>query len=88
MGDARAEATAMVTGAQIREARQLLQLNPLRLARRAKVAVSVIGRAERTDGERAITTEQIRAVQHALEDAGVEFTNGDQPGVRLKRANP
>jgi hypothetical protein len=24
--------------------------------------------------------------QHALEAAGVEFTNGDQPGVRLSRA--
>jgi len=24
--------------------------------------------------------------QHALEAAGVEFTNGDQPGVRLSKA--
>jgi hypothetical protein len=25
-------------------------------------------------------------MQRALEDAGVEFTNGDQPGVRMRRA--
>lgn len=29
------------------------------------------------------TTDAIRA---ALETAGVEFTNGDQPGVRLRKA--
>jgi hypothetical protein len=28
----------------------------------------------------------IDALRHALEAAGVEFTNGDQPGVRLARA--
>jgi hypothetical protein len=28
----------------------------------------------------------IEALQRALEAAGVEFTNGDQPGVRLTRA--
>jgi hypothetical protein len=26
------------------------------------------------------------AVRHALESAGVEFTNGDQPGVRFNKA--
>ncbi len=28
--------------------------------------------------------ETVRVVQLALEAAGVEFTNGDQPGVRMK----
>jgi hypothetical protein len=27
----------------------------------------------------------VRDLQQALEAAGVEFTNGDQPGVRLKK---
>jgi predicted transcriptional regulator len=27
----------------------------------------------------------IAAIQRALEAAGVEFTNGDEPGVKLKR---
>jgi len=30
----------------------------------------------------------IDALQRALEAAGVEFTNGDQPGVRLTKASP
>ena len=29
----------------------------------------------------------IDALQRALEAAGVEFTNGDQPGVRLTKAS-
>jgi hypothetical protein len=28
----------------------------------------------------------INALQRALEAAGIEFTNGDQPGVRLSKA--
>jgi hypothetical protein len=27
----------------------------------------------------------VRKVQAALEKAGVEFTNGDEPGVKLKK---
>jgi hypothetical protein len=27
----------------------------------------------------------LAAIQRALEDAGVEFTNGDEPGVKLKK---
>jgi hypothetical protein len=30
----------------------------------------------------------VDAVQRALEAAGVEFTDGDAPGVRLRRAQP
>jgi hypothetical protein len=30
----------------------------------------------------------LAAVRSALEAAGVEFTNGDSPGVRLRRAEP
>jgi hypothetical protein len=30
----------------------------------------------------------VQAVQRALEAAGVEFTNGGEPGVKLRRKNP
>jgi hypothetical protein len=30
--------------------------------------------------------EAVQAIQRALEAAGVEFTNGDEPGVKLRKA--
>ena len=71
----------MITGAQIREGRRLVGLGPRELARRAKLSVAVVERAESVDGEPMITTVQAHALQRALEAAGVEFLNGDRPGV-------
>ena len=74
----------MITGAQIREGRRLADLGPRELARRAKISVTVVERAESVDGEPMITTAQAHAVQRALEAAGVEFLSGDGPGVKLR----
>jgi hypothetical protein len=30
-----------------------------------------------------VTSKQVQAVRAALEEAGIEFLNGDAPGVRL-----
>ena len=76
----------MITGAQIRQAREMLAYSPERLARKAKVRPETIERAERTPGEPSITLSQATAIQRAFEAAGVEFTNGTPPGVRLKKA--
>ncbi len=65
----------MITGAQIREVR-LAGLGPRQLARRAKISVAVVERAESVDGEPMITKVQAHALQRALEAAGVEFMNG------------
>lgn len=75
---------AMITGAQIREGRRLASLGPRQLARRAKLPVAVVERAESVDGEPVITTAQAHALQRALEAAGVEFMSGDSPGVKLR----
>jgi hypothetical protein len=75
----------MITGAQIRAARRLLNLEANALA---KLPLGVITRAENVDDEPIITMAQARAIQHALEAVGVEFTNGDQPGIRLARKAP
>ena len=74
----------MITGAQIREARRLAGLGPRELARRAKISVAVVERAEGVDGEPMITTAQAHALQRALEAAGVEFVSGDSPSAKLK----
>src|ERR1039457_6587160 len=68
---------------QCRMARAALGLGVRELALAAKVSVDTVARFERGDELKERT---IEALQRALEAAGVEFTNGDQPGVRLTRA--
>ena len=50
------------------------------LARSAKVSVDTVVRFERGEELRERTVE---ALQRAFEAAGLEFTNGDRPGLRL-----
>jgi hypothetical protein len=53
------------------------------LALAAKVAIDTVVRFERGNELKERTVDALR---RALEEAGVEFTNGGQPGVRLKQA--
>jgi len=46
------------------------------------VSVDTVARFERGDNLRERTVEDMR---RALEDAGVELTNGDAPGVRMRK---
>jgi hypothetical protein len=45
----------------------------------------VVERAERTEGEPAITVAHAVAIRTRLEGAGVEFLDGPTPTVRLQR---
>jgi hypothetical protein len=56
------------------------------LAKASNVGVATIRRAEVVDGEIPVTLANEAALRQALEAAGVEFTNGEQPGVRLTGA--
>jgi hypothetical protein len=55
------------------------------LAAAARVSVDTVARFERGDELKERTVDAIR---QALEVAGVEFTNGERPGVRLAAAAP
>lgn len=68
---------------QCRMARAALGLGVRDLAAAAKVAIDTVARFERGDELKERT---IEALQRALEEAGVEFTNGDKPGVRLSKS--
>ena len=68
---------------QCRMARAALGLGVRELAAAAKVSIDTVARFERGDELKERT---IDALQRALEAAGVEFTNGAQPGVRLTKA--
>jgi transcriptional regulator with XRE-family HTH domain len=67
---------------QCRMARAALGLGVRELAAAAKVSIDTVARFERGDELKERT---IEALQRALEAAGVEFTNGGKPGVRLTR---
>jgi hypothetical protein len=82
------EAGEMITGAQIKAARELLGWTPWKLARSSQVPSAVIRRAESVDGEPTITVYQEALIRNALRDAGAEFTIGDEPGVKLRRPAP
>jgi transcriptional regulator with XRE-family HTH domain len=73
----------MVTSAQLRAARSLLNWTVRELADKAGVHRNTISRAE-TDA--TVHGHAVAQVVLTLEAAGVEFTNGDQPGVRLRKA--
>jgi len=71
--------------AQCRMGRAALELGIRDLAQAAGISPETIVRFEHGERLRPRTVEAIRA---ALEAAGVEFTNGDAPGVRLKPREP
>jgi transcriptional regulator with XRE-family HTH domain len=71
-----------VTSAQIRAARGLLKWTVRDLADKSGVHRNTITKMEADQAKHGPT---IAAVVRALESAGVEFTNGDGPGVRLRR---
>jgi predicted transcriptional regulator len=73
----------LINGTQCRMARAALHLGVRDLAVMAKVATATITRLEAGETLKPRTVE---AIQHAFEKAGVVFTNGDEPGVRLKKS--
>jgi transcriptional regulator with XRE-family HTH domain len=72
-----------MTPAQCRAGRALLDMTQPDLAQAARLGLSTVVDFERS--RRRLSEEARDALQMALEAAGVEFTNGDQPGVRLKK---
>jgi hypothetical protein len=74
---------AALSSAQIRAARALVRWSALDLARHASLGVNTIRRAEVAEEGTSLTVANELAIRRALEQAGVEFTNGDKPGVRL-----
>src|SRR5579863_6396545 len=65
---------------QCRMARAALGLGVRELAAAAKVSTDTVARFERGDELKERT---IEALQRTLEAAGIEFTNGGKPGVRI-----
>jgi transcriptional regulator with XRE-family HTH domain len=74
-----------MTPQQCRAARALLEIKQTDLASASGVSLRTIASFER--GESQLIKANLRAVQSALEAAGVHFIepNGGGPGIRLKK---
>ena len=75
----------MISGAQIRAARAFLGWTVKELSQKAKVGISTIQRIENAAGPPNTLVSNLAAIQSALEAGGIEFINGDVPGIRLHR---
>jgi transcriptional regulator with XRE-family HTH domain len=72
-----------MTPDQSRAARGLLDWSQAELAARSNLSESTIRDFEK--GRRIPSVNNLAAVRRALEAAGVEFIDGNHPGVRLSR---
>lgn len=72
----------MILASQCRVARALLNISQTELAVRANLSESTVRNFEA--GRCAPITNNLAAIRRALETAGVEFIDGDHPGIRVK----
>jgi transcriptional regulator with XRE-family HTH domain len=72
-----------MTPEQCRAARGLVNWNQTQLAAKARVDPNTVRNFE--SGRTTPIPNTLDAIHRALEAAGVEFTNGDEPGVKLKK---
>ena len=72
-----------ISAAQVRAGRALLAWSQDQLVQASGVPKPTLARLELGEGEPQRRT--MDAIRAALETAGVEFTNGDAPGVKMAR---
>src|SRR5580658_6418847 len=75
-----------ITSELIRAARALVRWEQRQLADASSVSLPTVKRLEARPGNLAAHASTVSALVRALEAAGVEFTNGDRPGVCLSAA--
>jgi hypothetical protein len=74
----------LITGAQTKEARKLLGWHRGMVALRGRgITGNTVGKAEGAYPGKPPTPEQLAEIKAVLEAAGIEFTNCDEPGVKL-----
>lgn len=72
-----------MTPAQCRAARGLLNWSQIELAERSSLSESTIRDFEKD--RRVPSLNNLAAIQHCLENAGVEFISGNQHGLRMRK---
>lgn len=74
-----------LTSEHVRAARALLRWGQEDLAKASGVSLPTIGRLEMQPGRLSAYKQTVVAIRAGLERAGIEFTNGGTPGVRLHK---
>jgi transcriptional regulator with XRE-family HTH domain len=74
-----------MTSEQVRAARMMLRWEQKDLAAMSGVSLPTIKRIETRPGRLSAALETIAALRMAFEDRGIEFINGDKPGVVLHK---
>lgn len=74
----------MITSAQIRAARALLDWSRADLAKHSEVGASALMRLESANGVPSGNIKTFEAVQKALENAGVEFIGSPEEGAGVR----
>jgi predicted transcriptional regulator len=69
---------------QIKAARSLLDWSQERLAETSGVSIPTIRRLEAAGGDLGGRADTVEKIVSTMEAAGVQFTNGNEPGVKLK----
>ncbi len=77
-----------ISSEQVRAARMLLRWEQKHLAEASGVSLPAIKRLETIPGQLRAQVNTADKIQKAIEAAGVEFTNGGEPGVKLRKARP
>ncbi len=75
-----------ISSAQVRAGRALLDWSRDQLVEASGVPKRTLVRLEQA--ETSPHSKTVEAIRAALEGAGVEFTNGDAPGVKLRSGAP
>ena len=78
----------MMTPAQCRAARALLDMTQSQLAERAALGLSTVVDFEKE--RRQVSEEAVKIIRDALEEAGIEFIseNGEKVGLLARRPRP
>ncbi len=74
----------MITPVQSKMARAALGWTVRDLAKHAKVTPNTVSRFE--SGKSSPNASTLAVIKLAFETAGVEFINGEAPGIRLRRS--
>jgi transcriptional regulator with XRE-family HTH domain len=75
-----------LTSELVRAARALLRWEQRHLSEASSVSLATIKRLEAKAGSLGAHPATLAALRGAFENAGIEFTNGDKPGVRLSKS--